>query len=44
MVEIDTLKERINKYKMIQLEDAQYKEIVDSIIQKGIIKEKTTLL
>ena len=37
MAELDNLKERINEYKMIQIEDSKYKEIVDSLIQKGVI-------
>ena len=39
IAELDNLKERINEYKIMQLEDAKYKEIVDSLIQKGVISK-----
>ena len=37
--EVQLLKERINEYKMIQLEDSKYKEIVENLIEKGVINQ-----
>ena len=37
--EIDDLKEKIHEYRMIQIEDAKYKRIVDTLVDKGIISE-----
>ena len=42
--ELDYLKERINEYKIMQFEDVKYKEIVDSLIKKGVkIKQEKNL-
>ena len=38
--EIQCLKERINNFKMMQLEDAKYKEIVEGLVDKGIINSE----
>ena len=35
--EIYSLKEKINEFKMIQLEDSKYREIVENLIEKGVI-------
>ena len=35
--EITELESKINEYKAIQIEDAKYREIVSSLIGKGII-------
>ena len=32
MVELENLNERINEYKMIQLKDSKYKEVVENLI------------
>ena len=37
MAELDNLKERINEFKIMQLKDTKYKEIVDKLIQKGLL-------
>ena len=37
--EVQLLKERINEYKMIQLEDSKYKEIVENLIEKRVINQ-----
>ena len=37
--EVQLLKERINEYKMIQLEDSKYKEIAEILIEKGVINK-----
>ena len=39
MAKLGNLKKKINEYKIMQLEDAKYKEIVDSLIQKRVISK-----
>ena len=38
--EVEKLKELINEYKMIHIEDMKYKEIVQGLIEKGIINSE----
>ena len=40
LAEISDLESKIKEYKAMQIEDAEYKEIVTNLINKGIINEK----
>ena len=40
MNEIHNLKERKNEPKMMQLEDTKYREIVEGLVEKGIINRE----